>query len=652
MSPPADRPTVTLAGPGDGAAAARSAALVAEIARVRHLLERRAAGEASAPSGAEPASRPTGGPLEDLAARFGLSGYERDVVALAAAVELDGEVARLVAEAQGGDPRPSPALAMSLLGDAHWDAFAPTGPLRWWRLVHLEPGASMVSRPCRLDERILHHLTGVPAIDEALAGIAAPDHGEAHVGATQAEVAKDLAATVASMDAPVVVTLDGDDPDGRLGVARTVVASLGAVPLQVRLAALPGPGAELERLARLVDRESVLGGLLPVLRGEPERPGTTAALVELLAVPVVVRLGGPPAPEVADRVPLVRSVDLPGPTELRDLWAAALGPMAADAEVVEAVDVVAHGHRVPAATVEAIAAELRAMEAPPSVASGRLRELCAHRTHRGLDGMAERIEPTARWQHLVLPEAQMAQLRALAAQARHRDRVYREWGFDGPGGRSQGVTALFAGDSGTGKTLAAEVVAGEVGLALYRIDLASVVSKYIGETEKNLRRVFEAAERSGAVLLFDEGDALFGRRSEVRDSHDRYANIEVAYLLGRMESYRGLAILTTNLRANVDRAFLRRLRFVIDFPFPDEAHRARIWQSALPPAAPTEGLDPTALARLNLSGGGIRSVAVAAAFAAAEEGSPITPAHVLQAAERESAKAQRTLTSTERAALS
>ncbi len=199
--------------------------------------------------------------------------------------------------------------------------------------------------------------------------------------------------------------------------------------------------------------------------------------------------------------------------------------------------------------------------------------------------------------------------------------------------------------------MAAEVLAGDLGLDLYRIDLSAVVSKYIGETEKNLRSVFDAAEAGGAVLLFDEADALFGKRSDVKDSHDRYANLEVAYLLQRMESYRGLAILTTNLRSNVDRAFMRRLRFVVQFPFPDEAARSEVWRRVFPPETPLEGHDPDGLARLQVSGGSIRSIALSAAFAAAEAGTPVRPEHVLHAARVEYAKAERRLTDGELAAL-
>jgi SpoVK/Ycf46/Vps4 family AAA+-type ATPase len=207
--------------------------------------------------------------------------------------------------------------------------------------------------------------------------------------------------------------------------------------------------------------------------------------------------------------------------------------------------------------------------------------------------------------------------------------------------RGLGVSALFAGESGTGKTMAAEVVAASLRLDLYRIDLAAVVSKYIGETEKNLRRLFDAAEAGGAVLLFDEADALFGKRSEVKDSHDRYANIEVNYLLQRMEAFEGLAILATNMKDALDQAFLRRLRFVIDFPFPGTAQRKAIWQRAWPPDTPTEDLAVDRLARLSLTGGSIHNIALHAAFLAADAGAPVTMPLVLKAARMELRKLDR-----------
>ena len=237
-------------------------------------------------------------------------------------------------------------------------------------------------------------------------------------------------------------------------------------------------------------------------------------------------------------------------------------------------------------------------------------------------------------------------MRQVAAQVRRRLQVYEEWGF-GAAGRGLGISALFAGPSGTGKTMASEVLARELGVDLYRIDLSQVVSKYIGETEKNLRWVFDAAEGGGVILLFDEADALFGKRSDVRDSHDRYANIEVSYLLQRMEAYRGLAILTTNMRGALDPAFLRRLRFVVEFPFPDAAGRAEIWRRVFPASTPTDGLDPQRLAQLTLAGGNIRNIALNAAFMAADGGRPVCMADLLQAARTECAKVERPLADAE-----
>jgi SpoVK/Ycf46/Vps4 family AAA+-type ATPase len=230
---------------------------------------------------------------------------------------------------------------------------------------------------------------------------------------------------------------------------------------------------------------------------------------------------------------------------------------------------------------------------------------------------------------------------------RHSPKVYETWGFASKGTRGLGINALFAGASGTGKTMAAEALSNELKLDLFHIDLSQVVSKFIGETEKNLGRIFDAAERSHAILLFDEADALFGRRSEVKDSHDRYANIEVSYLLQRMEAYRGLAILTTNMKSAFDPAFLRRLRFVVQFPFPDAAQRAEIWRRVFPRQTPTQDLCVELLARLNIPGGNIRSIALNAAFLAADEGTPVRMAHLKRAAQSEYAKLEKPLTTAE-----
>src|SRR6185369_12472467 len=344
----------------------------------------------------------------------------------------------------------------------------------------------------------------------------------------------------------------------------------------------------------------------------------------------------------------VLSIDARKPTadEQREIWEQAVGEEAAQGLNGELRSLVTqfnlNGPAIRASVIEAsnnagsessLASELW----NASRAQARLR----------LDDLAQRIEPIAKWQDLVLPAEELGQLREIGAHVAHRTTVYDSWGFGAISARGLGISALFAGSSGTGKTMAAEVLANALSLDLYRIDLSSVVSKYIGETEKNLRRVFDAAEDGGAILFFDEADALFGKRSEVRDSHDRYANIEVSYLLQRMEAYRGLAILTTNLKTAVDTAFLRRLRFIIQFPFPDAAHRAQIWRNIFPVETPVEAIDFTRLARLSIPGGNIRNIALHAAFHAAEAGDVVTMAHLARAARGEYTKLEKPLTEAE-----
>jgi SpoVK/Ycf46/Vps4 family AAA+-type ATPase len=282
-------------------------------------------------------------------------------------------------------------------------------------------------------------------------------------------------------------------------------------------------------------------------------------------------------------------------------------------------------------------------------ASQKTWAICRASERPRMDALAQRLEPKVTWDDLVLPAEQTCALKQIAAQVAHRHQVYHEWGFERKMNRGFGISVLFAGDSGTGKTMAAEVIANELELDLYRIDLSAVVNKYIGETEKNLRRVFDAAEEGGAILFFDEADALFGKRSEVKDSHDRYANVEINYLLQRIESYHGLAILATNMKSALDTAFLRRLRFVINFPYPTLADRRRLWEKVFLQAGaknhlaapPLDDLDYERLAKLNLAGGNIHNAALNAAFQAAAQGSNVTMPLVFEAIRTELRKLDR-----------
>jgi hypothetical protein len=273
------------------------------------------------------------------------------------------------------------------------------------------------------------------------------------------------------------------------------------------------------------------------------------------------------------------------------------------------------------------------------------------RARPALGVLAQVMESRVEWSDLILPDAQLASLREAVAQVRHRDIVHRRWGFGAKGKRGLSLTALFSGPSGTGKTLAAEVIANDLGLDLLRVDLSSVVSKYIGETEKHIARIFDAAEAGGAVLLFDEADALFGPRSKVKDSHDRNANIEVSFLLQRLEAFSGLAVLTTNFKENIDTAFLRRIRFHVEFPFPDRATRAQLWRSAFPAAAPLGALDFERLSRLSLTGGHIRNIALNGAFRAASENSRVELRHLADSARGEFKKSEKPVPEVELRAL-
>ena len=336
-------------------------------------------------------------------------------------------------------------------------------------------------------------------------------------------------------------------------------------------------------------------------------------------------------------------VNKPQPPEQKRLWQQALGPAAAGFNGI--LDDLSEQFRLSARMIFCTGALIASGKEP--IRPEDLWNACRSLARPKLEDLAQRIVPSAGWDDLVLPELQKQTLRHLAAQVRQRMKVYETWGFSAKGRRGLGVSALFTGESGTGKTLAAEVVAHELGLDVYRVDLSAVVSKYIGETEKNLKQVFDAAEEGGVLLLFDEADALFGKRGEVKDSHDRYANIEVGYLLQRMETYQGLAILTTNLKSALDKAFQRRLRFTVHFPFPDAAQREAIWSRIFPAATPTQGLDPKKLAQLNVPGGNIRNIALNAAFLAAQAGKPVGMAHLAEAAGLEAHKIERPLSGAE-----
>lgn len=640
--------------------------LTAAIANIRMILEAHAGRDGLAPTTADGASfaamdaiaaEMTVPPaLETLRTTFHLSPFECSVLLLCAAMELDARVARLCATLHGDPQRAYPtfSLALAVLPDPHWNALTPTGPLRHWQLIEVGTGAALTLSPLRIDERILHYLAGVRHLDARLTALIDPLTPPGDLVPSHQAAAKRI--TTAWHQAPSgmplpTVQLCGHDTTGKRGIAAATCAALSLRLFILPADVMPVSPGDLDTLARLWERETALGGSALLL--DCEELDATDSLRVSAVTRLIERLGGPliiasrSRLRTRQRPAIILDVAYPGMGEQSALWSAALGEIAP--RLNGQVDTLVAQFSLSATEIASASTVIRGEWNAED--GDRIREALWEasrvQSRARLDDLAQRIESPATWDDLVLPEAQREILREIAIHVRQRTKVYQHWGFAGKGARGLGISALFAGASGTGKTMAAEVLANELRLDLYRIDLSSVVSKYIGETEKNLRRLFDAAEAGGAILLFDEADALFGKRSEVKDSHDRYANIEVSYLLQRMESYRGLAILTTNLKSALDTAFLRRIRFVVQFPFPDAVQRAEIWRRVFPPATPTEGLNVEALARLSVAGGNIRNIALNAAFLAADADEPVRPSHLLNAARAEYAKLEKPLTGSE-----
>lgn len=620
--------------------------LVAEFARLATLLGDGASDAAAreAEAAALRAAMPAPAAIDTLAALFALSAFERDLLLLVASVEMDARIATLCAQGGGQPHRPwaSFGLALAVLPQPHWSAIAPNEPLRRWRLLEADESTGIAGARLRLDERVLHFIAGLNALDHRLQPLLQPHPPAGAMGRDQqAAVAQLLARLRGATSRLPAIVLDGDDAPGQHDVAAAVAAGLGAGLYRLLATDIPTAAVEQAAFAALWLREAALLGCgLLIHCEEREAQATVARLLERLGGLVFVS-----GRELAlgDTPQLRRNIARPEAPERLQLWQSALADKATALGPV--VNTLATQYRLGARRIEQIAALARGEDAAADA-------IALHAASRGpahgMLGLAQRIDSGACWSDLVLPEAQLAVLRQIVAHASYRLLVHHQWGFAAQGTRGLGIATLFWGDSGTGKTLAAEVMATELGLALYRIDLSAVVSKYIGETEKNLRKVFDAAEEAGAILLFDEADALFGKRSEVKDSHDRYANIEVSYLLQRMESYGGLAILTTNHKGALDTAFQRRLRFVVHFPFPDQVQREGIWRAVFPVDAPLDPqLDFAKLARLDVAGGSVRNIALGAAFLAAEAGRTIGMAELRRAAQLEAAKRERPLSDAE-----
>ncbi|MCP4409117.1 MAG: ATP-binding protein, partial [Gammaproteobacteria bacterium] len=578
--------------------------------------------------------------LDTLAATFGLSNFERDILLLCAGVELDSRIANACARYNSDAIHRSPtfSLALSTLPGAHWSALTPDAPLRYWKMIELRPGDSLTSSQLRIDERILNYLNGVTHLDERLHAILHPVEQTCELSPSHMDLVKRFVeirtGKFYSGDLPVI-QLCGIDPQLKRSIAVAGCRQHGLRLYSFAISSLPSDAVERAALIRLWERETALsGGALLFEYDNIESPDNLLKLQGLVRHVRDILIVNTRTPlSFGGRMAINLDVKMPDLSEQLALWNKSLGPLASrlNGQLTPIVTQFRLSNSaIRAAGAEVVGACMKEEEkesSSPDSLPDNLKEVlwnaCLNQARPNLDDLVQRIRVKAGWGDLVLPDQQKKILLEIVTHLRHQARVYEEWGFAEKSDRGLGISALFSGPSGTGKTMAAEVLANELRLDLYRIDLSSVVSKYIGETEKQLRRVFDAAEQGGSILLFDEADALFGKRSEIKDSHDRYANIEVSYLLQRMEAYRGLAILTTNQKSSLDTAFLRRIRFVIQFPFPDAGQRGEIWQRVFPGKTPTEGLNFQRLSRLNIAGGNIRNIALNAAFLAANKDRPV-----------------------------
>jgi len=598
--------------------------------------------------------------LRSLARRCRLDSVDEEILLVALAPDIDHRFERLYGYLHDDVTRrrASVGLALELTGQLPADVRArdrlgPRGALVDAGLVEVDDAERpFLTRALRVPDRVAAHLLGGDTPDPVVTDLL--------VTPVDVEVGDDgvlsrLAAIVAEHDAdasgaapPLAYVVEPAGASGRSFAAAALtragsaalVADLDRLGRQPDLAGLVASFRALAREARLRGATLVAGPVDDLAEHGPE---AVRVLAEL-PVPIVLTGRRHWEPGWSRQVPMVVTAPVPPASERARVWrerldgqvTAGLDPAAATAQFRLTPEQVAD-----AATAAVNQARLTGA---PVDADG-LRRGARSRNGAGLERRARRIEPAVGWDDLVLPPPCLDGLRDLALRVRHRDQVLTDWAMRPGGGRGRGVTALFAGDSGTGKTMSAEVIAGHLGLDLYVIDLATVVDKYVGETEKNLERVFGEADGVNGVLLFDEADAIFGKRSEVRDAHDRYANIEVAYLLQRMETFDGLAILTTNLRANLDDAFTRRLDAIIDFPVPDVEQRRVLWERCLGEDLPREhdiDLDFCAQ-QFELAGGHIRSIAITAAYLAAGRGSPLRMSDLVQAIQREYRKLGRLL---------
>ncbi|MEM8641340.1 MAG: ATP-binding protein [Cyanobacteria bacterium P01_G01_bin.54] len=593
--------------------------------------------------------------LEQVSTIFGLSRFEQMILLCCVGQALDPAFPGLLANAQSltGESYTTIQLAMQCFADPHWSAVTERRPLRAWQLVHWASHPEPSRAALQIDEAILHHLMGEPYHDPVVTAMLKPHSplaGQTPLQPSHQTLLEQMVVLLQTSQAAPLLQLCGTLRDLQWAIAHQVSEQLQWPSYRLPSDAIPSDRADLQNLIRRWQRWVKLQPSLLCLEittittAAGSQPPLVEAFLDEINVPLLIITDG--------RLPFTpRSMMTFEVTGLQygeqlQLWRAAWPERDPTFELELAR--LASQFRLSAPLIQTASAAVQADETSPAAEWGdRLWDFCRAQARPQLEGLAQPITINATWEDLILPQREKSLLHQITTHVRQQAQVYQQWGFASKNQRGLGLTALFAGVSGTGKTTAAEILAHELNLDLFRIDLSAIMSKYIGETEKNLRKIFDAAEVGGAILLFDEADALFGKRTQVKDSHDRHANIEVSYLLQRMEAYQGLAILTTNLKDNLDQAFLRRLRFILNFPYPKQPERSQIWARVFPAATPTKGLDFELLGQLDVTGGNIKAIALNAAFLAAEAGKPVTMQHILEATRTEYWKLGRSLTNTE-----
>ncbi|XQQ06053.1 MAG: ATP-binding protein [Leptolyngbya sp. IPPAS B-1204] len=619
-----------------------------------------------------------------LQQQLGLTGFELDVIVLALAPELDRRYEQIYAYLQndGRYRRPCVDLTLNLLCASatlkleHRRYFAANAPLVRSGIVRVLPDPyqvepSLLSHFLKLDDQIVQFLLGQTGLDSRLGSFCKwiePNPAKA-MPLVRTTIIESCLRQIAARQTNQYLCFyfEGTQEPEKQQAAIAIAQNLKQPLILAHIAGMLEPRDRFEsRLSILLQAVWLQDALLYIEIDGLQSPDLEfsyhrflAALTE--AKGIVILSGTKPwgiLQETAKGV-LPVSFACPEPLERRVYWQAALTAVGvnlndADVQLLSNRFQLGPTQIADAVTTACHQAKWNAALNPDSSmhVQPTLQDVLTavhSQLHHHLSALAQKVGARANWTDIVLPIDALSQLREICNQFKYRYRVYRDWGFDQKSFAGQGINVLFSGPPGTGKTMAAGVIANELQLELYRIDLSQVVSKYIGETEKNLDRIFRAAEAANAILLFDEADALFGKRSEIRDAHDRFANIEVSYLLQKMEAYEGIAILTTNLRQNLDEAFTRRLSFIVHFPAPDESSRHCIWQTvwaAQVPLAPEVDLDFLAR-QLKLNGGNIKNIALAAAFLAAETNSAVTMHHLFHAARREYQKMGKSLSETE-----